>query len=225
MGGYATVFKRIFAPAFQKAVYTWETAPKSVILNKAKDILHLHWNDGTTGKKVANGFQEAMQKFNEADHGVVARLGADAQNFNNGLSHDSAPLFLSLGQRWAKQGKAKFVAIDGEPAMVQLNTVPTKLTGEKPVWTQEYVDKLAKYVKDINELQGTNFPLPRLVQKENTKIAKFKSNPSLYNWMLQRTPAFYTEVEIPNIGLLKFRKGGKSKLISRKTNFRDKSKD
>lgn len=225
MGGYATVAKRIFAPAFQKAVYTLENAPKSVKLDKLKDILHLHWNNGTSEKKIANGLQEALKMFNEADHGIVARMGADAQNFNNGLSHDSAPLFLSLGRRWLKQGKAKFVTIDGEPVMVQLNTVPTKLTGEKPVWTQEYVDKLAQQIKEINDLQGTNFPLPRLIQEENTKIAKFKNNPSLYNWMLQRSPAFYTKVEIPNIGLLKFRNGGKSKLIPRKVTSRNKSKD
>ena len=125
--------------------------------------------------------------------------------------------FFSLGNRWANQGKAKFVEIEGEPIVARLNTEPTKKTGKKPVWTQEYVDKLIDQVKAINELQGTNFSLPRLVQKEHPALAKFKDDPSQYNWMLKSLgikPITY--VEIPNIGLLKFKKGGR---LIKRNNF------
>lgn len=210
--------KRLFAPAIKEAIYTMETAPDKVKLDKFKDILHLHWNDGPYGEKITNGVATAMKRFNNADHGVVARLGDEVGDAGYGLSHDSAPLFFNLGTRWGKQGKAKFVAIQNEPALVRLNTVPTKKTGEKPIWTQEYVDKLIDQVKAINELQGTNFALPRLVQKDNPILAKYKNNPSMYNWMLNKLGAKPQEiyVEIPNIGLLKFKNGGKSKLIPRK---------
>lgn len=156
---------RKFALASKPAVYTMKTAPSKVKLDKVKDILHMHWNDSPQGERISNGVSSAIQKFNKADHGIVARLGADTTEYNYGLSHDSAPLFLSLGTRWAKQGKARFVEIQGEPAMVRLNTIPQKGTTSKPNWTQEYVDKLYDKIKTINELQGTSYPLPRLVQK------------------------------------------------------------
>ena len=149
-----------------------------------------------------------MKRFNEADHGIVARLGADATEYSYGLSHDSAPLFFSLGNRWIKQGKAKFVEIEGEPIMARLNTISTKKTGEKPVWTQEYVDKLANQIKEINKLQGTNFALPRLVQEIPSIIPQYMIN------LLGVKPV--THVEIPNIGLLKFNNGGR---LIRKNNF------
>lgn len=210
--GINNIFKfvRKFAPSVEKAVYNMQTAPSKVKLNKSKDVLHLHWNDGPHGEKISNGIATAMRRFNEADHGTVARLGADAAEYSYGLSHDSTPLFFQLGNRWANQGKAKFVEIEGEPIMARLNTVPTKKTGKKPVWTQEYVDKLVDQVKAINELQGTNFPLPRLVQKEHPALAKFKNDSAQYNWMLKSLGVKpITFVEIPNIGLLKFKKGGR----------------
>ena len=208
---------RKFAPSAEKAVYNIQTAPSKVKLNKLKDILHLHWNDSPYGEKVSNGITTAMKRFNEADHGIVARLGADATEYSYGLSHDSAPLFFSLGNRWIKQGKAKFVEIEGEPIMARLNTISTKKTGEKPVWTQEYVDKLANQIKEINKLQGTNFALPRLVQEENPVLSKFKNNPFMYNWMINKLGVKpVTHVEIPNIGLLKFNNGGR---LIRKNNF------
>ena len=199
---------RKFAPSAEKAVYNIQTAPSKVKLNKLKDILHLHWNDGPYGEKVSNGIATAMKRFNEADHGIVARLGADIGEYSHGLSHDSAPLFFQLGTRWAKQGKAKFVAIEGEPAVTVLNTVPTKKTGEKPVWTQEYVDKLANQIKEINKLQGTNFALPRLVQEIPSILPQYMIN------QLGVKPV--TRVKIPNIGLLKFNNGGR---LIRKNNF------
>lgn len=199
---------RKFAPSTEKAVYNIQTAPSKVKLNKLKDILHLHWNDGPYGEKVSNGIATAMKRFNEADHGIVARLGADIGEYSHGLSHDSAPLFFQLGTRWAKQGKAKFVAIEGEPAVTVLNTVPTKKTGEKPVWTQEYVDKLANQIKEINKLQGTNFALPRLVQEIPSILPQYMIN------QLGVKPV--TRVKIPNIGLLKFNNGGR---LIRKNNF------
>lgn len=174
--------KRLFAPAKALAVYTKETAPSVVKLNPKKDILHLHWNDGPRGEKITNGVASAIKRFNETDHGVVARLGDEVGDAGYGLSHDSAPLFFNLGTRWGNQGKAKFVAIQNEPALVRLNTVPTKKTGEKPVWTQEYVDKLIDQVKAINELQGTDFALPRLVVPEFKPHRGVKPGTSYYEW-------------------------------------------
>lgn len=202
-------FTRKFAPSVEKAIYNMQTAPSKVKLDKLKDVLHLHWNDSPYGEKISNGMATAMKKFRDAEHGTVARLGADATEYDYGLSHDSAPIFFQLGNRWVKQGKAKFVEIEGEPTVARLNTVPTKKTGNTPVWTQEYVDNLVNYIKSINELQGTNFALPRLVQKEHPALAQYKQNPVMYNWMLNKLKVKpITYVEIPNIGLLKFRKGG-----------------
>ena len=90
---------RQFAPSVERAVYDMQTAPSKVKLNPLRDILHLHWNDGPHGEKISNGTATAMRRFNEADHGTVARLGADATEYNYGLSHDSAPLFFFIRQQ------------------------------------------------------------------------------------------------------------------------------
>lgn len=133
------------------------------------------------------------------------------------------PLYLpnlkTLADKGVLGGVSKILG-QGElnPRVAAYNsfTTPTVMqlfngsAGNKPIWTQEYVNNLANYIKSINELQSTNFALPRLVQKEHPALDKFKQNPAMYKWMVNSLGVKpITYVEIPNIGLLKFRKGGR----------------
>lgn len=199
--------KRKFSKASKPPIYTSETAPKTLKLDK-RDVTEMHLNDGEGseqifGKELVTSLND---RFNAADHGTAIRIGESLQNPNYGLSSSSAPLFYKMTRRWASQGKGGYFVPHGEPEMVQLNRVaqwiapPGKEVQGK--FDQKLVDQLNKEIKQINE-SGYKFPLATFVKREN----KFTPGTAAYE-AFERSPNNKVLL-IPNIGFLKYKDGGK----------------
>ena len=200
---------RLFAKASKAPVYTKETAPKKLKLDK-RDLTEMHLNDGAGSEKLFDKelITSLNKRFAEADHGTAIRIGSSLQDANSGLSGKSAPLFYAMTNRWARQGKGGFFIPEGEPAMVELNKVaqmvatPDGKTMGK--FDQKFVDNINKKIQEINEL-GYNFPEAQLQFLPNP----FKPNHPSYKYY-QEHPTI-GKVLVPNIGFLKYNYGGKFK--------------
>lgn len=197
---------RKFAKASDAPVYTKETAPKTLKLEK-RDLTEMHLNDGAGSEQLFGKelIDDLNKRFAAADHGTAMRIGNSLTEANLGLSGKSAPLFFSMTTKWAKQGKGGFFVPEGEPSLVKLNKVaqmvPTPDGKVMPKFDQKFVDDLNKRIDQINSL-GYNFPKAQLQKLPN----KFKPGHPLYNYYEQHP--VMGEVIVPNIGFLKYKYGG-----------------
>lgn len=201
---------RKFAKATDPPIYNKETAPKTLKLTK-RDITEMHLNDGSVNSEQLQGKElvdKLNKKFNQADHGTAMRIGLSLKEPHDGLSGKSAPLFLSMTTRWAKQGKGGFFVPKGEPEKVTLNkvaqlseTVDGKIM--KP-FDQKFVDGLNQKIEEINSL-GYNFPKAELINLKNP----WRKDVKEAEWLAWEKAPKLGKVLIPNIGFLKYKYGGK----------------
>lgn len=196
-------------------VYNKANAPKTLKVND-KDITEMHLNDNSEHAehlKDDEVFKAMLQRFNAAPHGTAVRVGESLADPNHGLSSASAPLFYKMSRRWAGQGKGGYFIPEGEDALVEMNKVAQNIEAAgKQVhapFNQDLVDKLNKEIAEINKL-GYNFPEARLQAFKNP----FKPHHPLYE-DYQKIASKKGKLLIPNIGFLKYQKGGKN--VFRKT--------
>lgn len=200
---------RRFAKASEAPIYTRETAPKTLKLSD-KDITEMHLNDGAGSEQLFDRelISSLNKRFADADHGTAVRIGNSLQEADLGLSGKSAPLFYSITNRWARQGKGGYFIPEGESATVKLNKVAQMVETPDgkvmPKFDQKFVDDLNKKIQQINEL-GYNFPNAELQRLPN----KFKPGHPLYEHY-EKHPVM-GEVVVPNIGFLKYKYGGNIK--------------
>lgn len=198
---------RKFAKATDAPIYTKETAPKKLKLDK-RDVTEMHLNDDSEfseqifGKELITSLNK---RFADADHGTAIRVGFSLDDANDGLSSASAPLFYKMSRRWAGQNKGSYFVPKGEPEMVRMNKVAqwqeTPDGKVHPPFNQELVDRLNKEINEINKL-GYSFKPAAFVKRQNpyepgsVLYKQFESNKN------------NNQLFIPNIGFLKFNKGG-----------------
>lgn len=186
-----TVFpRRILTDPFRKfsteaPVYTSKTAPKKLVIGK-HDIGEFHMNDGSEGARVLKDREVvamAEKAFMDAKHGQAARIGESLDDASYGLSATSAPLFLNFGRKWQRKGLGGFVKPVGEPELVKPNVVAKWIADARGQYHQlddKFIQNVNKHVNEINKL-GYSFPLAQRVNGD---------------------------ILIPNIGFLKYKKGG-----------------
>lgn len=204
---------RKFAKAKNKPVYTKETAPKELKVNK-RDVTEMHLNDGEGSVQLFDRelINYLMKEFEKADHGTAVRIGESLADPNYGLSQSSAPLFFKMTRRWANQGKGGYFVPKNEPRLVKPNTVAehTAAPGKQPLPKpdQKFVDKLNKDIEEINQF-GFDFPPAQFIKREN----KFIPGSAAYEAFERNSNN--KQLWIPNIGFLKYRNGGKHVLRKR----------